>query len=336
MVNKDIKMDQLNSIIGVGNPIIDITAELDEQTFNRYFTNNKISPGNFIIPSGNNNEFIKDLENMVKVKHTPGGSVMNTLRICSQILHSNEQNSKYKLSMLGSVGNDRKKDQIINSLKNINYFLQEIPDKETSQCGIGIYGRKRGLFAEIKASKYLSQEFINQNLEAIKQHDALLIEAYFIQEKPDLVKRLVEEFYRTNKYIIISLCDPFNEGHKNDIIQIAKFSNMIFGNWRAKSEFNLEQIDYPKDVWFIETVGRQGVNCYKFNHPEKKLNFVRTSNPQNTRTSEIIDKNGAFDAFLGGFLSQQIQGNDLDQCCLNGNYAACQVLKNIGCSLNLI
>ncbi len=47
---------------------------------------------------------------------------------------------------------------------------------------------------------------------------------------------------------------------------------------------------------------------------------------------EIVDTNGAGDAFVGGFLSQFVQGKSLDVCIRCGNYAAGHIIKNPGCT----
>ena len=50
------------------------------------------------------------------------------------------------------------------------------------------------------------------------------------------------------------------------------------------------------------------------------------------KTEEIVDLNGAGDAFLGGFLSQFMKGSSLYSCCRAGNDAASIILKNVGCT----
>ena len=47
----------------------------------------------------------------------------------------------------------------------------------------------------------------------------------------------------------------------------------------------------------------------------------------------LIDTNGAGDAFVGGFLSQILEGAaDLDLCCKAGNFAARTVIQRSGCT----
>lgn len=49
---------------------------------------------------------------------------------------------------------------------------------------------------------------------------------------------------------------------------------------------------------------------------------------------KIIDTNGAGDAFVGGFLSQLLQGKSLEKCIECGIWTAGHVLQHSGCSFD--
>lgn len=49
---------------------------------------------------------------------------------------------------------------------------------------------------------------------------------------------------------------------------------------------------------------------------------------------EIVDTNGAGDAFVGGFLSQYIQKKSLETCVRCGIWAAREIIKRSGCSFD--
>jgi adenosine kinase len=48
---------------------------------------------------------------------------------------------------------------------------------------------------------------------------------------------------------------------------------------------------------------------------------------------DIVDTNGAGDAFVGGFLAQLVQGGSIDDCVRSANYAANYIIQQSGCSL---
>jgi adenosine kinase len=49
--------------------------------------------------------------------------------------------------------------------------------------------------------------------------------------------------------------------------------------------------------------------------------------------SEIVDTNGAGDAFVGGFLAAFIKGKDVAGCCEAGNFAAATIIRSSGTAL---
>jgi len=48
---------------------------------------------------------------------------------------------------------------------------------------------------------------------------------------------------------------------------------------------------------------------------------------------EIVDTNGAGDAFVGGFLAQQVLGKNLETMVRCGNWAAAHCIKRSGCTM---
>lgn len=339
-------MNSISSILAIGNPIIDISADIEKEIMQKY----GLKLGETVFANQENESFFKEIENKPEVTYTPGGSVQNTLRVASWCLNSdpNNKNKNYKLTMLGSVGDDIYKDKIVNSLKinGVNPLLQIIPNMKTSRCAVGIYKKERCLLPEIRASNYLSEDFLSQNGQEILNHDALIIEGYFLKEKFELCKKLCLEFIKLKKIIILTLCDAFMiEFHKEKIMEIANLADMVVGNFHAAEVLadgrgknmkeTFEKIHkklFNKERMLVITAGCQGAFCSKFNYQKMQLEFLFQDFPQNIKNSDIIDLNGAGDAFLGGFLSQQMQGKTLSSCCKCGNEIATVVIRNIGCT----
>lgn len=52
------------------------------------------------------------------------------------------------------------------------------------------------------------------------------------------------------------------------------------------------------------------------------------------KESEIVDTNGAGDAFVGGFLAMYAQNKSYELCVECGNFAAREIIKRSGCSVD--
>ena len=336
---------RFHSIIAIGNPIVDISAEVNKESIQKY----RLRWGETVFADKTNIGFFDELESKPQVTYIPGGSIQNALRVASWCLNMEPQNQKkYSLTMLGATGNDGYKDKIINAFNacGVKPLLQPIPNMSTSRCGVGIYKKERCLLPEIRASNCLTEEFVSEHQNEIFQNDALLIEGYFLQEKFDICKNLCMEFKREKKFVILTLSAVFMvQAHFDKILEIAQHADMIVSNIEEIEAFAGGKNELKKDTFekahkklnpyeriFVVTDGKNGVFVSKYNYKKGKLDFILQSFPCLMKNEDIIDLNGAGDAFLGGFLSQFMKGCSLKSCCRAGNDASFVILKNVGCT----
>ena len=305
-----------NSLIALGNPIVDITVSIDKDTLQNY----GLEYRGTVFCNEKTQKFLDELDKKPIVTYTPGGSVMNTLRVCSWCLTMNQNEAgKHKITMLGAVGNDIYKDKIINSLKEANVEpLLEILQEKTSRCGVGIYKRDRCLVPDIQASKNISKQFIEEKLDQICQHDVLLIEGYYLKENINKIKEIAD----MSDMII---------GNMEETEVLAGGKNAVFQDTYEK----VHKILAPRNRLLVVTCGSHGVYCSKYNYKSMRLDLILQCFPNFVKNDEIVDLNGAGDAFLGGFLAMYLKGNTknkLFSCCKAGNDAASVILRNVGCT----
>ena len=311
----------INSIIALGNPIVDFSAEIDESDIQKY----GLKKGEVAFVTNENRGFYSEIEQKLQVFSTIGGSALNILRAISWGLKNN--NLEKKISMLGCVGNDILKNKIINTLQqcNIHTNLLEQIDMGTSRCAVGICNNKNDIIS----------------------HDALLIEGYFIKENFELCSDICDAFINQGKYIILTLSDPLMiESFRENIIKIANKADMVVGSLNAAKKLVEENNNHinidllfkkiyallnDKNRILIITAGNHGVFCSKYDQVTKTEDHFQTF-PNQINNRDIVDFNGAGDAFLGGFISQQMQNKTFEECCHLGNKAAAVVIKNIGCN----
>ena len=341
----------INSIIALGNPIVDFSAEIEESDIQKY----GLKKGEVAFVTNENKGFYSEIEQKLQVFSTIGGSALNILRAISWGLKNNNMDlsAEKKISMLGCVGNDILKNKIINTLQqcNINTNLLEQVDMGTSRCAVGICNnRDRYFLSEILASRNLSSNFIQNHWNEIISHDALLIEGYFIKENFELCSNVCDAFINQGKYIILTLSDPLMiESYRENIITIAKKADMVVGSLNAakklveenNNNINIDILfqkiyailndqNYKSRILII-TAANHGVFCSKYDQVTKTEEHFQTF-PSQINNRDIVDFNGAGDAFLGGFISQQMQNKTFEECCILGNKAAAVVIKNIGCN----
>ena len=339
---------KFTSIIGIGNPIVDITAEINKEFIDKYGLH--INEITFV--NDNNYKFFGELVEMSKETHTPGGSILNTLRVSSCCLNMKSANkNKFKISMLGSVGDDNNKKRIIKSLgkAGVNPILETIKGQETSRCGIGIVQKEKYRLADIRASKMLSEQFIENLKDIIYSHDSLLIEGYILNDNFNICKKICDNFKLNKKsvFLTLSATNIITENYQK-FIEIAKDSDIIVGNIYEAKEFAncqnneinkiyeiiLKKLNPNNNRLLIITDLPKVVYCGKYDYINQRLNYILTVFNKNIDEETIENLNGIGGAFFGGFLSQYMNGYDILDCCRIGLKASNEVMKQIGCILN--
>lgn len=348
---------EINSIIAIGEPIVDITSYIEPSLVEKYGL--KIGDSIFAdeTSTDRNLEVFKELESMATVNYVPGGSVQNTTRVLSWCLRMENKKNIFTVSMLGSIGDDGYKNRILNALEDIgvNPLLQIIQGDKTSRCGVGIYQKEKCFVTQLRASKRLSEDYIKENMDKIMNHQAIIIEGYLLKSKFDICENLCENFSKAKKLVVLTLSATFIiQCFNSNLMQIANKADIIAGNMAEAKELSGNKGETPKEIFtncfkkfrpkenrlLIITDGPNGAFCAKYDYKEDKLEFLIQQFANNIKDEDIQDFNGAGDAFLGGFLSEYMKGNSILDCLRNGVDAATVILRNVGCTfpkkLNLL
>ena len=241
---------RLRSLIAIGNPIVDISSNIEEDVIDKF----GLKWGETVFANKSNVGFFKELEKNKNVKYIPGGSIQNTLRTCAWCLGMEPGRDKttFTITMLGATGKDSYRNKIIDALHfaGVKDLLECIPDKETSRCGVGICKKERCLLPEIRASNMINVDFIIDNLKKIDDHDALLLEGYFIQERYEICRDLCKRFKQKRKTVILTLSAVFMvQTYYDKFIELANYSDLIIANKAELEELAKEKDKENKDLF---------------------------------------------------------------------------------------
>ena len=339
---------EIPSLIAIGDPIVDITSEIGTDIIKKY----NLKWGDTVfLDENNDNGVYGELERMPEVRYIPGGAVENSIRVLAWCLNMDPNNkNKFKITMMGCAGDDLYRQKVLNALNelNVNALFETLPNEKTSRCGVGIYKKERFLITQLRASKKLSEEFIQQNLEQILSNDSIIIEGYMLPNKLDICKKLTDCFSREKKLVILTLSAMFIvQYHSEKIMEIANKADMIVGNINEaeilsgiKADGNnvkeiFENIFLklaPRDRLLVFTAGSSGVYCAQFDYKRNQIDYIFQYFANKINNDDIVDLNGAGDSFLGGFLSEYLKGSPIYECCKIGTEAASVVLRNVGCT----
>lgn len=161
------------------------------------------------------------------------------------------------------------------------------------------------------------------------------------------VQAIAKHSLSVNAHLLMNLSAPFLvEFYKKDLMEALAYADIVFGNELealalAKAE-NLGTENLPEIAIKICELPKHNTKRARVAViTQGKDPVLLVQNGQITEipveelsSEEIVDTNGAGDAFVGGFLAQFVKERPLEACVRCGIWAARQIIKRPGCSFD--
>lgn len=282
-----------------------------------------------------------------KIEYIAGGATQNSCRVAQWILE--EPNS---VAYFGCVG----KDETFNILKKVaseagvKVLYQASSEHPTGRCAVLITGHNRSLVTKLDAANHFTVDHLekSENWEVVEKAKVYYSAGFFITVSPDSMLKVAKhasEF--ADKKFCINLSAPFIcQFFKDPLNQVLEYADIVVGNEteaETYAEHNFEKGSYTdrkdiaKKIAALPFKGKgksriviitQGCdpcilveNGELSEHPVSKL-----------ASDQIVDTNGAGDAFVGGFLAQLAKGKSTKESIQCGLWAATEIIQVSGCT----
>lgn len=329
-------------LLGVGNPLLDISVHGDAELLARY----GLKENNAVLATPEQLPLFHEIVENYTPAYIAGGATQNSIRVAQWLLQLPRATTFF-----GSVGNDRFRDILENVARRVgvNIIYQVCDGQETGRCAAIITGENRSLITELGAAKNLCVDFVRK-----PENWAYVEKAHFFYEggfllcvSPDVVLAIAKHSSAAKKTLAMNLHATFLCKYFADPkLGLIEHVDVLFGNGDEAQE-------YARAAGFntqnIKEIALKTSLLHKAN-PDRPRIVVFTQGKDSTvvategRVEEIpvervdpdiiVDTNGCGDAFVGGFLSQLVQGKPLSECLRCGSYAAKEVLQHYGCQFS--
>mmetsp|Transcript_16062 Transcript_16062/g.28852 ORF Transcript_16062/g.28852 Transcript_16062/m.28852 type:complete len:348 (-) Transcript_16062:194-1237(-) len=329
----------MSILLGVGNPLLDISSEVDKKLVDKY----ELKMNNAILAEKKPLPVFADLEKMDTVKYIAGGATQNSIRVAHWMMQK-----KDATAFIGCVGDDKYAEKLKECAEGDGVKTYYLTDKETETgtCACLIYQKERSLVANLAAANlYKIDHMKSKDIVPVYESAGIVyIAGFFITVSPDTIMLLANHCLDTGKKFCMNLSAPF-------ILQVPPFAealkkalpfmDFLFGNESEAAEFGkmmkYEATDVaeiailaskePTEKGKVRTVVfTQGSSCTIV----AKEGKVTKYDVPKLDSKKIVDSNGAGDAFVGGFLSQLMGGADIATCCDAGHYSAQVIIQTSG------
>eukprot|EP01137_Pigoraptor_chileana_P025057 Opistho-2@93963 len=327
-------------LYGMGNPLLDISAHVDTEFLKNY----DLVANNAILAEEKHRPLYEHLRNGYKVEYIAGGATQNSIRVAQWMLQVPNATT-----YIGCIGNDEygkiirecaESDGVVTS-----YYVQDaIP---TGTCACLITGKDRSLVAYLGAANAYKIEHLSHpdNWALVEKAQYYYIAGFFLTVSPDSIIKVAEHAAERNKMFCMNLSAPFIcQFFQEPQLLALPYIDILFGNETEAREFAKKNNIDSEDV---ATIALAVAALPKVNkNRDRMVVFTQGAEPTivahkgevqtfaviPVAAEEIVDTNGAGDAFVGGFLSQLALNKSVAQCVSAGNYAASTIIKRSGCT----
>jgi|TARA_B100000035_G_scaffold145413_1_gene123802 sugar/nucleoside kinase (ribokinase family) len=318
-----IKKNMSYDIVGIGNAIVDIIAEVDD----KYLSQNNIDKGSMsLIDFEIANKIGSEVE---IIKIISGGSVANSIVGISQ--------QGLKTAFIGKVNHDDLGNEFKKGLMEENVEFKYSPDTSqnyTGRCIILVTSdAERTMNTYLGISQQLTENDID--MKVIENSSILYLEGYLwdLDEAKNAIKKSILKAKASSTLVAFSMSDAFCvDRFREEFFEIVNdFADIIFANEsEIKSLFQTDDLEYVKNECmkknkiFAITLGSKGALIIKQNE-------IFKIDPE--IIDNLVDTTGAGDLFAAGFLSEYIKSQQIDSCGKFGVKLASQIIQRFGARL---
>lgn len=327
-------------IFGMGNPLLDISTDVPPEYLEKY----GLKPNDAILAEKGHLPIYSDLVSNHSVHYIAGGATQNSIRVAQWMLQKEKATS-----YIGCIGKDmfgeQLKAQATKDKVCVQYMLH---DKEpTGTCAVLITDKVRSLVANLGAANCYKKDHLMQeeNWALVERAQVVYIAGFFLTVSVDSILAVAKHCAEKNKTFSMNLSAPFlSSAFKEQLLSVMPYIDILFGN-EAEGEALSQALKLgTKD---LKETARKVATLPKVNAKRSRVVIItQGSNPvllcQDGKITEssiipipphdILDTNGAGDAWVGGFLSQLVLGKSVERSLHGGHYAANVVIQRSGCT----
>jgi len=325
-------------LLGMGNPLLDISATVKPELLEKY----NLKANDAILTE--DEAIFKDLLAEYEVDYIAGGATQNSIRVAQWVM-GKPQASTY----FGCVGDDDSLKKLLEKSEEAGVKSQyQISEHPTGRCAVLITGQERSLVTKLDAANHFNVSHLENpdNWKLVEKAQVVYSAGFFLTVSVDSMLKVAKHCAAKNKTYCMNLSAPFlSQFFKDQMMSVLPFTDMVFGNETEAAAYAESQ---SLGITDVKEIAKRIAMLPKENGSKSRLVVITQGSDPVVVVSEgevteypvtplaadqIVDTNGAGDAFVGGFLSQYVQKKPLSVCVSCGVWAATHIIKRSGCTL---
>ncbi|EPS37195.1 hypothetical protein H072_9171 [Dactylellina haptotyla CBS 200.50] len=329
------------SLLCLENPLLDIQANGNQELLAKY--NLKANDAILADPSTNHLELYNDLVENYSAKFVAGGAAQNSARGAQYILPPNS------VLYIGCIGDDEygKKLQKVCDEEGLRVEYRIDPEVPTGRCGVIITGHDRSMCTDLGAANHYKLEHLKSEKiwKLVEEAEFYYVGGYHLTVCVPAILALAEEAAAKNKPFIMNISAPFiAQFFKDQLDSTSAYWDYLIGN-ETEAESYAEAHQLGKKS--IAEIAKHLANLPKKNEQRQRVviitqgtgaTIVAKQGEEDVQEfpvhaiseDQIVDTNGAGDAFAGGFLAGLVQGKELRESIDMAQWLASWNVRQLG------
>ncbi|KLO20598.1 Ribokinase-like protein [Schizopora paradoxa] len=307
----------------MGNPLLDMQVVKGEELLKKY----NLKANDAILAGKEQEGIYDDIKKNYEIKYLAGGAAQNAARGAAYNLPPNS------VVYAGCVGDDEfaKELRAANAKEGLTDAYLVKKEESTGACAVVITGHNRSLCTTLRAAEkfelaHLSSPEVAPLIDAAK---FFYVEGFFLTHGTESALYVAKKASEAGKVFVLNLSAPFiPQFFKTQLDQLIPYCDYIIGN-DSEAKAWAEASGQP-DKDDIPAIARAIALSTKSNSSRPRTviitqgaeSTVAVTAGENTTPkvypvqalsdSEIVDTNGAGDAFAGGLLAALVSEKSLD------------------------
>ncbi|KAJ8318809.1 hypothetical protein KUTeg_003900 [Tegillarca granosa] len=236
-----------------------------------------------------------ELATFKDVEYVPGGATLNSIRIAQWILQVPKATTYFGCiadDKYGKILREKAEGDGVNA-----QFQYTEKGEPTGTCAVVLTGDKRSLCANLAAANCFTEDHLDvaSHWSLVEKAQYFYIAGFPLTVCPSAILRIAKHANETKKTLCMNLSAPFIcQFFKDPLLSVLPYTN-------DKKEIALK------------------IAAWKKENKDRSRIVIITQGDQ----PSLVAK---------GYLSQLVQGKELDECITCGNYAANLIIQRSGCT----
>ncbi|KAL0567019.1 adenosine kinase [Marasmius crinis-equi] len=329
------------ALFAMGNPLLDIQVTNGEKLLEKY----SLKSNDAILAEEKHAPIYDEIVKEHKVTYVAGGAAQNAARGAAYVLPPNS------VVFTGCVGDDDLAEQLkaANKREGLDQVYLVKKGEKTGACAVVITGQDRSLVTTLRAAEKFEKSHLSSPEVAplIEGAKFFYVEGYFLTHGTESALEVSQKSSAAGKTFVLNLSAPFiPQFFSAQLQQVLPYTDIVIANeteaeaWASATGHadpkNLAAV--AKSIATLPKSNSSRPRIAVITHGAEATTVVNAAEPDNAKTypvyklqtSDIVDTNGAGDAFAGGFVGALIAGKTIDEAVEAGHKMGSMCVQLVG------